>query len=425
MKELICALLLLFPALSINEIAVLKPTVDKEPYPFIDYSRNHIDFPSQVKFEGVYELLDSAFAGTRSFNILHFGGSHVQAGSIGVRMRQLLEQLSWGITNERGWLFPYRVGNSNSTQNTRSEATGEWTLQRCASNKDHAAWGMGGIVVSTATDSATLKIWAWKPDSSNYRGNEVRLFYNMQIASYTPTWVGAENPVSTRIDSTLGCIIHTFEQEVDTLHWQFVQTDSVQIGIEVQGCQLLSQEHGITYNEIGVNGASTASYLRCEQMEMQLPSIKPDLVIFGIGINDAHVPQDDFSSVAFTNRYDSLIAVLRTSNPEVRFLFLTNNDSYYKKRHPNQNASSVRTCMYSLAEKHGAAVWDLFEIMGGLGSIKSWEDEGLAKSDYIHLTRQGYYLQAELLFQAFMQSYGDHLQEKHGMLQTTKPTIPN
>lgn len=424
MKKLIVAFLVLIPSMSFNR-SESSVTVAKTPLPFISYSSNHIDFPAEVKFEDVFNLLDSAFLGTRTFNVLHFGGSHVQGGSIGVRMRELLNQISYGIADERGWLFPFQVGKSNPTQYTRSESTGEWQVQRCASNKDQGHWGMGGIVVSSTTDSSSLKISSWKPDSSNYTGNEVRLFYNMHERSFQPIWRGAVQPFQTTIDSTLGCMIYKFHEDVDTLSWQFIRNDTIQNVIEFQGCQLLNSEHGITYNEIGVNGASTASYLRCQQMETQLHSIAPDLVIFGIGINDAHVPVSDFSSKAFEARYDSLIQRIKKVNPNVRFLFLTNNDTYYKRNTPNRNAEAVRQSMFLLSEKHGAAVWDLFEIMGGLGSIKQWEDTGLAKSDHIHLTRKGYYLQAELLFEAFMQSYGDYLEVKSSLQRTKKSALPH
>ena len=35
-------------------------------------------------------------------------------------------------------------------------------------------------------------------------------------------------------------------------------------------------------------------------------------------------------------------------------------------------------------------------IMGGLNSIKLWEDAGLAKTDKIHLTTKGYKLSGDL-----------------------------
>lgn len=65
--------------------------------------------------------------------------------------------------------------------------------------------------------------------------------------------------------------------------------------------------------------------------------------------------------------------------------------------------------MLDLSEKHGVAVWDLFEIMGGLSSVRQWEKAGLAKRDKIHFTRKGYYLQAELMYSALMEDFGERL----------------
>jgi lysophospholipase L1-like esterase len=58
-------------------------------------------------------------------------------------------------------------------------------------------------------------------------------------------------------------------------------------------------------------------------------------------------------------------------------------------------------------------VWDLFEVMGGLNSIYTWDQAGLAKSDKIHLTREGYRLQANMLFHAIRNDFGQYLSMKN------------
>jgi lysophospholipase L1-like esterase len=51
--------------------------------------------------------------------------------------------------------------------------------------------------------------------------------------------------------------------------------------------------------------------------------------------------------------------------------------------------------------------------MGGLGSIDDWKDAQLAASDRIHLTKKGYELQADMMFEAFRKAFGDYLNEKY------------
>jgi lysophospholipase L1-like esterase len=65
--------------------------------------------------------------------------------------------------------------------------------------------------------------------------------------------------------------------------------------------------------------------------------------------------------------------------------------------------------MVNLAKKYDAGMWDLFEIMGGLGSIKTWEAHDLAKRDRIHFTGEGYKLLGDLMFAALMGEYERHL----------------
>jgi len=131
----------------------------------------------------------------------------------------------------------------------------------------------------------------------------------------------------------------------------------------------------------------------------------PDLVVFGIGINDAYMPTDEFKAEEYKQNYLALMNRIRSVNSEVKFIFITNNDSYYKRKFPNKNALNVRDAMFELSKQENVAVWDFFTIMGGLNSIKKWEAEKLAKPDKVHFTNEGYQLKADLLFDAIKRDF--------------------
>jgi lysophospholipase L1-like esterase len=138
--------------------------------------------------------------------------------------------------------------------------------------------------------------------------------------------------------------------------------------------------------------------------------LHPDMVIFGIGINDAAAP--DFDTVAFRANYLSLIDSIRSVNPDCAFVFLTNNDSFRAVRRKrrthyevNRNGLLAREVFYRLADDCSGAVWDQFEIMGGLKSMDAWYKEKLAQKDRIHFTIAGYQLIGNLFSNALFDAY--------------------
>ena len=58
-----------------------------------------------------------------------------------------------------------------------------------------------------------------------------------------------------------------------------------------------------------------------------------------------------------------------------------------------------------VAEKRDIAVWDFYNIMGGLNAISLWYYSGLTARDKLHFNKNGYLLQGDLLFNAFVKSY--------------------
>jgi lysophospholipase L1-like esterase len=172
---------------------------------------------------------------------------------------------------------------------------------------------------------------------------------------------------------------------------------------------------GISVHGVGVNGARVSSYLRCDDFERDLELIRPDLIIFGIGINDA--AEKDFEKNTFKRQYNELIKIIQRVNPDCALLFLTNNDSYKrektKKRNRyevNLNGEIVEEAFMELGKKYNAAVWNQFDIMGGLKSMQDWEEAGLAKKDKVHFTNEGYRLLGDLLYNALITRYIEHIQ---------------
>ena len=64
-----------------------------------------------------------------------------------------------------------------------------------------------------------------------------------------------------------------------------------------------------------------------------------------------------------------------------------------------------------MAEDYGAAVWDQFDVMGGLRSMQDWEKAGWAQKDKVHFTREGYRLMGDLLYNALIESYMQHVKQ--------------
>jgi lysophospholipase L1-like esterase len=382
---------------------------------FIQYDLNDLEiYHPEEKFDFLFQKMSKLiFEGKGHISILHMGGSHVQGGALTDRMRSNFSTLTYGVTGERGFVFPYKMASTNSPSTIKCDWTGHWNGCRNSVSSDDCTWGMSGISTYTYDKSASFKIRTMKADSSFYRSNRIKVFYQ---CSDEYELLPDTNLLLREIvrNPEQGFDEFIFEEMYESVEFKVQRPDSIQDGYFVlQGLYLGNNSPGITYNTIGVNGAGTYSYLRCDMFKEQMQTLKPDLVFFGIGVNDANVPENDFNSALYEARYDSIISMIKQSNPAACFVFITNNDVYYQKKYPNRNGLKVQESMQRLAEKHNGAVYDLFAIMGGLGSIDDWRDSGLAAGDRIHLTKKGYELQADLMFEAFRNSFGNYLSQKN------------
>ena len=276
-------------------------------------------------------------------------------------------------------IFPYSAAaKCNNPDDYKVHCKEKVLLTRNVFREPEYPLGLCGISV-TAKDIPT-RIQILFPSSASATPIDYRI-QHIVLLGYSPSGVLRRSVDS--FDIVLPCI----EGQTFTL----------------TGICLGNRQPGFSYHSIGVNGAAVPDYLKC-QLTSDLRLLRPDLVIFGIGINDAH--EKSFDTVLFKNNYLALCDSIRKVNPKCAFIFVTNNDSYRKtgrKRYAvNTNGPLARDVFYRLAALTDGAVWDQFEIMGGLKSMEKWQKAGLAQRDKVHFTRAGYRLMGDLLFEALL-----------------------
>lgn len=375
-----------------------------------DLSRNNIMIPGdRHTWDGLLASFDRLFLeGEGRISIVQIGGSHVQADAWTARSRDRFQRVAPGIRAGRGFIFPYNMAGSNNPYWYLPEYTGHWTAVKNTQRPDSTTdLGLAGYTVSTRDPDTRLRI-SFRGQYEGHPFTRATVLHGTDSSYHVSAL--CNDPAVTVLWSTdvaRGETVFEFSKPMDTLDLRFEQTDTLsQRSFTLRGIILGSDDPGVYYHALGVNGASTRSWLACPAFGEDLARVAPDLVVFSIGINDAHDPA--FSTERFERNYDELIAQVRNVAPEAAILLVTNSDSFRKRRYLVRNGDDVRNAMLRLATRHGCAVWDLFGVMGGPGSIKRWRRHGLAKADLIHFTREGYELIGDLMFTAIMKSYGEH-----------------
>lgn len=391
---------------------LLRPLPD---YSFAHFERNHLIFPGDsTAMERFFQKMDSViFLGNGNVSIMHIGGSHVQAGTFTQQFRDNLLSISTDLIGGQYFVFPFTVGKTNNPSHFMVSYTGEWSYCRNAVRREtDKRMGLAGAAVTTNDPEASISIITRERYPSDcqpeYKFNKVTVLGFSETENMIPV---------VSYDSTL---IHgQYDEWLSTYTFQLPDfTDSICIcfgfakgEFTLTGVLLDNGLTGVSVHGVGVNGASVPSYLRCDDFERDLNLVKPDLIIFGIGINDA--AEKDFEKEAFKQNYAELIDIMQRVNPDCALLFVTNNDSFKrikkKKYEVNANGKIVQQAFMEMAKDYGGAVWDQFDVMGGLRSMQSWEKAGLAQKDKVHFTRDGYKVMGDLLYNALIESYMEHV----------------
>lgn len=457
MKLFLGLLLFLSAMISANDLEF-----DLANYTFIDTSINEIHFPAGDKnYKHFYDKMDSlVFENKGQVRIVHFGGSHIQADVFSNRVRENLVKRYPGLAAGRGFVFPYSAARTNTPSSYASYYKGKWDMSKNVLKEITKPLGLLGIAVSTSDPQAEISIFLNQYNSTPiWFFNKVRVFGFSEHNDVVPvvkldstTYKGTLDTISHsyffNLPRSTDSLIISFRwndslkqdslvqlQKMDSLYQDSLKNglintqiiaadsmfqDSLILKDSVMDLNhkftltgiLVENEHpGISYTNVGINGAKVQAYLVCPNLERDLSFFKPDLIIFSIGINDANV--EHFNDKKFQEEYDSLITLIKKEAPNAAILFTTNNDSYRKVKknryiqHPNGKVA--REAFLNMAQKHQAGVWDLFTIMGGLGSMAKWEKADLAKKDKVHFKSSGYKLIGDLFYEALLKSYNNHV----------------
>jgi lysophospholipase L1-like esterase len=375
-------------------------------YSVIKYDADIIQFPgSDSTFTKLYKQINKTILnGTDKIQIVHLGGSHIQADIYTKVIRERLQELSPDMNGGRGLIFPFRMAKTNNPSNYRVQYSGSWEYCKSTQKDKSCELGLTGIAVTTSDSVAEIFIDPNQGTGVYYDFSYVKIFhlptrYQVSVIMHDTLYFGKYHHEGGYTGIKL-------PRNIDQLQLKIVK-DTLEDSFTLLGISLENDRPGIVYNAIGVNGSKLGSYLGCKLYPKHLAEIDPQLVIFSIGTNDAYTTRFDVQK--YRQEYRQLLDTTLKAVPSAAILLTVPNDSYLYRRYVNRNTEKMREVIFELAREYNCGVWDFYTIMGGLNSSQAWYALNLMNYDRVHFNRKGYELKGELLFSAFLKEWEKQL----------------
>ena len=374
--------------------------------------QNKIHFPG--KSSKLFDRLFTSFnnlivSGEGTINVIHLGDSHVQADIFpGEVRRRMISEIAMGC-GARGLIFPYRMAKTNNPPDYTVFFTGTWQSCRNVELNKSCPLGLTGIMARTTDSLAEIKIKFKYINHPDF--NSIKIFHNNPETNFTLEICGMSNNYSilpVHLNDSFGYSLVRFESfHSDSVMIRLMKKDTVNAYFNLYGVEFCNDDAGIVYHTCGINGAEVTSFLRCNLIANQISLMKPELVIISLGTNDAYPIH--FNVEEFYENYRKLIAVIREHDPDLPVLLTIPGDFNRKRKYASKNIKPMREAILKLGETTNCAIWDFFSVMGGSKSIQRWYKAGLASRDKIHLTKKGYLLQGDLLYEAIFNAFTDSI----------------
>ncbi|HEX8072348.1 MAG TPA: GDSL-type esterase/lipase family protein [Pyrinomonadaceae bacterium] len=183
-------------------------------------------------------------------------------------------------------------------------------------------------------------------------------------------------------------------------------------GVRLFGAVLENEGPGVVYDSLGVNGAYAgllATVMDEQHWAAQLQHRRPDLVIINYGTNESQ-----YASEKQMARYDQdlreVIRRVRAALPEASLLVVSPMDRGTRAGGRVVTLASIPKIVEMqrrVALESGCAFFNLFEAMGGEGTMAKWHEgkKHLVGADLTHPNGEGAEMVGALIYRAIADGY--------------------
>lgn len=368
-----------------------------------------------------FEALGNFFAALNAparkpaIHVLHYGDSQIEGDRITGHLRNAWQSV-WGGSGP-GFLSPL---SPIPTLAMRQSWNGEWQRYARFGKRDttiqHARFGLMAAFAqpspTSADSTSTAATLHFEPHPRGYRRN--RTFNQLHIAlgqvneptTLQLTLNGRDTLLVPLLPDTLAQNLSLPLAALDSTAFESLELQFDGGSPEIDGIGMWT-DSGIVVHNLAMRGSSGTVFrqLDRDQFSRQLGAIRTELVMLQYGGNTVPYIEDVESAQRYGRWFSSQIRLFQSLLPGVPIMVIGPSDMARKagtRMETYPQLTYVRDALKAAAFANDALYWDVFEVMGGEGSMAAWvqSDPPLASSDHIHFTLAGAKQIAELLRQS-------------------------
>lgn len=176
------------------------------------------------------------------------------------------------------------------------------------------------------------------------------------------------------------------------------------LGIQLDGSR------GVSVDNLPMRGCSGPELLSINRASMRPFFARENVGLILLQYGGNSVPCLSKAKLPdYKDRVKSLIGMFHQMAPEAKIIFIgpsdmANVDTTGAVSSYSVLPETVKT-LREASNESGAAFWNMYEVMGGKGSMAKWVHSGLAGADYVHFTPAGAKKMAHMLYETLQFYY--------------------
>ena len=311
----------------------------------------------------------------------------------------------------RGYLLPDRLSKLGGRRVRTGRGTPGWIIHTFAQKKQKRSdFGFAGSMHESSVKGDRIR---WRTDGA--RRVEVFWLDHKRAAPFVVSAVtkrGKQRIMRVQPERPGAPDDKVLELELPDDAKQLVVTAEGK-GVVLYGAALSNEVPGVTWDTIGVPASDAAMYMGVEEarFKRQLKARDPALVVAMIGGNETRSLAFKWTNLdEVRGHYAALLDRIKAAAPDASCLAVAPIDaakatSAGATLTTRPQLVQVVEMEREVAREKGCGFLNLFEAMGGRGSLQRFHRRGLINDDLVHPKGKGGDVMGQLLADALLDSY--------------------